>query len=658
MLLVAAGGASANCIGDTTGTVFGCGATVTESCTFNADMTCAAGDGLTVGAAGITINGYNATLGQFFKIMNGTVVAGEAGIRNSAGHADVTIKNLEITNFGTGISISADSNTVDNCTIHDNGVANSGSTYGIDVSGNHNTITGCRIYNTAGYSNYASVFGGSGVGISDSAEVGLNTITGNDIYGNDEFGVVIRPTSPHNVISYNHITGNKVGIIAVAACTFNTTVECNNASVNGVGICMAYAGSNYIANNTANNSDDIGLIAGHPSGAGISLILGASDNMLFNNTLCHNDNYGIYDASGGNEFYNNTACFNPIDIWDGGSTGDNNTCSTTYNYDDTGTTGCTFPCPCWGADLVVTNKTERWNVTGVDYYVNYTVCNIGTANSNESFTTIYINGVSNGTDTLPALGIDECYTNASWGPFPSYGCDEIRLWADSTNTTSECDEGNNNLTNKFGRPDLVIDITNFTWADPSWKTFTVNYTVTNQGTLATTTQCWVNFTCPDWPGQNCIDSVPVPPLAANGDNYSRVGAGPFTINGTFNPVTAYVDWNDTIIDECDETNNDDLRCTFTLDPKPGCAAGQCWNATNHSFACGDANLDGNVNMGGDVDLLFRHVHYPPGNPIDCLWDADVDGNTVVNMGGDVDLLFRHVHYPPGNPLNCRKGCYP
>ena len=61
-LIFFVGNAHAGCIGES-GTDFGCGDTVTESCTFDEDLSCPAGHGLIIGADGITIDGQ--TLEKF-----------------------------------------------------------------------------------------------------------------------------------------------------------------------------------------------------------------------------------------------------------------------------------------------------------------------------------------------------------------------------------------------------------------------------------------------------------------------------------------------------------------------------------------------------------------------------------------------------------------
>lgn len=84
---------AANCGGDT---ACACGDTVTASTTFTSNLTCT-GHGLIVGANNITIDGGSYTI-------TGDASSSDYGINNSGGWDGVTIKNLNITNFGRGIS--------------------------------------------------------------------------------------------------------------------------------------------------------------------------------------------------------------------------------------------------------------------------------------------------------------------------------------------------------------------------------------------------------------------------------------------------------------------------------------------------------------------------------------------------------------------------
>ena len=73
----------------------GCGAVLTEDTILNVLMHCPDGDGLVIGASGITVD---MTWGGLY----GSGTPGTAGIRNHGFH-DVVIKNGEIENFGDGI---------------------------------------------------------------------------------------------------------------------------------------------------------------------------------------------------------------------------------------------------------------------------------------------------------------------------------------------------------------------------------------------------------------------------------------------------------------------------------------------------------------------------------------------------------------------------
>ena len=90
---------------------------------------------------------------------------------------------------------------------------------------------------------------------------------------------------------------------------------------------------NTIRNNIASYNKN-GSLTGLPGtlhgGGGINIGRsdGSFENELYNNTVC------------GNEYLDIHVCLECV-----GNTGDENTCDTTYNYDDTGTTGCTYSCP-------------------------------------------------------------------------------------------------------------------------------------------------------------------------------------------------------------------------------------------------------------------------------------------------------------------------
>jgi hypothetical protein len=86
-------------IGPARAQALGCGATVTQDVTLTADLLDCPGDGLVVGAAGITVdlNGHT---------VSGRIISGgdpgQVGIDNSGGHDDVTIRNGTVRDFARG----------------------------------------------------------------------------------------------------------------------------------------------------------------------------------------------------------------------------------------------------------------------------------------------------------------------------------------------------------------------------------------------------------------------------------------------------------------------------------------------------------------------------------------------------------------------------
>ena len=102
-------------------------------------------------------------------------------------------------------------------------------------------------------------------------------------------------------------------------------------------------------------------------------------------------------------------------------------------------------------DLSITEKSEEW-VNATHYNVKYTVCNIGDALAGESNTTITIDGVDTLEDSVPALGVGECYTNTV-GPFECTApSDTIKVCADNDNDVAESNEMNNCMENVLECP--------------------------------------------------------------------------------------------------------------------------------------------------------------------------------------------------------------
>jgi parallel beta-helix repeat protein len=355
------------CIGATKN--FGCGDTVTESCTFNGSMNCQVGHGLIVGADGITIDGTDSMFTiNGIKPTNCSFVGEQTlGPRNGIhcdGYKDVVLKNMRIKNFCNGIGVKGNpwekSNIkIENCEVYYNGDAVEGSvTHGIKlVAVSYSIVTNCEIHDNTGIGDSCGS-GGNGIfsyGSTSGFGGNNNSFTSNELYNNRKGGFFtkMRP-------DYVHVTDNKIwgngqgGIILRCMASNNHFIEDNDVSDNyGDGI---YIGGNYntVRDNTVRNNR-----AGHrvgdtcvEDGDGIDMGRsdGSCDNTVYNNTISGNEGNGIHIVGGvsGNSLSGNIVCENgDVDIYDGDATiGADNTCDTTDNYKDTvtGTTNCRYNC--------------------------------------------------------------------------------------------------------------------------------------------------------------------------------------------------------------------------------------------------------------------------------------------------------------------------
>ncbi|MEA3282137.1 MAG: S8 family serine peptidase [Euryarchaeota archaeon] len=305
------------------GTIFPCGSTVTGSCTFNCDMNCSARHGLIIGADGIIIDGA------------GHRITGErdgynVGIYNQNGQDDVVIRDLEIAGFSTGIRVSnADNNTINNCTVHDNGnvvMHDPATTHGIDLCPYvcNSSITDCRVYNNTGMPTGGCGTGGTGIRMMQYS--GYNNVSGNAVYDNAVAGIYSKQSCTYNNVSRNMVMGNGVN---------------KGSFTGGIRLQCKHTGYWTIEHNRVTGTNGPGIY------------VGGSENLIRNNTVSSNTGNGIDisrdDGSFDNELYGNTVCNNgDIDISTFGTgsntTGDGNTCDTAKDYDDTGATGCTYSC--------------------------------------------------------------------------------------------------------------------------------------------------------------------------------------------------------------------------------------------------------------------------------------------------------------------------
>ncbi|MCK4613526.1 MAG: right-handed parallel beta-helix repeat-containing protein, partial [Thermoplasmata archaeon] len=326
------------------GTVYKCGDVVTQSCTFNGDLSCPSGHGLIIGESNIVIDGDNHTL---TGASPGTCDDGvpRSGILNHAlvsplvsTYDHVVIKNLEIENLCNGIYLEyptdqgyiAD-NKIENCKIHHNG-NNQGDdilTHGIKmVYVSESTVKNCEVYENTGTGTGCD---GGGDGIFLSGPYGDNNIiTKNIIYNNRKDGILIKRNAEYNEISHNEITRNgQAGINIRCKASDSNTLEYNDIKENhGDGIFVG-GNENIIRYNnvTENTHGSFAGIVGSGDGIDMGRSDASCDNTVSENTVCNNEGMDIRAAE-------ETT----------GNSGDENTCDSTENYNDDGTTGCTYEC--------------------------------------------------------------------------------------------------------------------------------------------------------------------------------------------------------------------------------------------------------------------------------------------------------------------------
>ena len=655
-LLTGTSGAAPACVAQD-GTAFLCGDTVFMSCALNGSMVCPR-EGLIIGADGVVIDG------------NGYAITGSAtpsdcewcsevepcsvsGIYN-VGYDDVVIRNIEISGFCTGIAlagIGADAVcniTITKCRIHNNGFNTTSGiseivTHGIHacrIEGSEDepalTITENEIYNNEGTGGGCGD-GGNGIfiyaGGSGNSHEYCN-ISHNRLYGNAKAGFWTKMMLSMARITHNEVWGNGDGtgitddvrggiILRCKKSSYNLVAE-NNVSCNtgggdyGYGV---YVGGthNIIRNNTVNRNTADGISMGRSDGS--------SHTQIYDNTVCENGGYGVYAADNtlNNTLYRNTIYGNgQADIQDvsDGLSGDDNTCDTAYQYCDR-SASCPPPCvyqsPGLGPDLVLSELEPSWIVSGVNYTIDYAVCNLGKgASASASKTGAYINDALQLSDPVPALGPSECY-ESKLGPFPSFGIVTIRLVADVLNNeTEDHKKANNNLTDVFGGADLVITGFDEIWVDQREKKYNLTYTVENVGDLPTPVNVWTNFTelHGEW---SDIDPAPIPAGLGVGESVTHI-AGPFTMEGDSDWLESWVNFNHTL----DENVEDDLhgnRARFTFSsPSP------------QPPRKGDLNGDGLITTADAVIALQMAVS------CDYVEDADVNGDGAVTAHDALMIL--------------------
>ncbi|MFH1789352.1 MAG: right-handed parallel beta-helix repeat-containing protein [Candidatus Altiarchaeota archaeon] len=213
-----------------------------------------------------------------------------------------------------------------------------------------------------------------------------HTLTGNFIDNNGDDGIYLHSVS-YTLISNNTLSNNREEGIYLSSSSESNNVTLNTIITNGGSGIDMRSSSNHIISNNLSNNDAYGIyltssnnillsntVNHHIAFPGIGLY--GTNNTVINNTANYNEygiyvssytdindntvkfnfKHGIFDAIGSTNItlQNNIVCFNNqgngnySDIYARSNmTGLNNTCDTTFNYNDTNTHGCINPCvPC------------------------------------------------------------------------------------------------------------------------------------------------------------------------------------------------------------------------------------------------------------------------------------------------------------------------
>jgi parallel beta-helix repeat protein len=309
----------------------GCGQVLTRSITLSNDLLACAGDGLVIGAGGITVdlNGH---------LLQGTGLG--AGVRNP-GHHDVTIRGGTIRNFDSGVLLSESQRNVVAGISFDQtelGGVHLNNADGSQVRDNHvNGFSGAAFHLTGGSSSNLvagnAVAAGNGEAIVVEGSSDHNRLEGNRLSGSSDSGIRVDFSSNTTVVG-NLVAGGSDAAITMTGAP-RSVVQSN--TVQGVGdaaILLANSTANVIRFNTLGQSADAGVVLSgvsdslikantmsHAGDAAISLQLGSSNVRIIDNQASHSSDAGVFLGDGaGNVVRGNVLLSNTTGIEVSGGT--------------------------------------------------------------------------------------------------------------------------------------------------------------------------------------------------------------------------------------------------------------------------------------------------------------------------------------------------
>jgi len=262
LLLLSVGGGSARAADVT------CGAVITQDTTLHGDLLSCPGDGLVIGADGVTLdlNGHTISYGANDHAFS--------GVDNNGGYDAVTVLDGRVQGYGNGVLLSnaADRNVVRGVTVTDTnlGIYLSGSNGELD----RNTATGNNGSGIAlGYATHDTVVsnvvtgnGFEGIELRTSSDNVLlgNLVTGNGFSRqpeNGQEGITVLVSSARNLLEKNVVSGSATDGILVDASSTGTLLAKNETTQNGDDGIEVDDPATTLTKNRANANVDLGIEA-------------------------------------------------------------------------------------------------------------------------------------------------------------------------------------------------------------------------------------------------------------------------------------------------------------------------------------------------------------------------------------------------------------
>jgi len=234
----------------------GCGDVITTDTRLDSDILDCSGDGVVIGAPGITLDLEGHTIdgvtGNFFA----------SGVDNVAGHDDVTVEDGSVQDFGEGVlGVGADRLVVRNLSILALRSGNSGVLFADGSDGGlveRNYIEGRPA-------------GGAGVHLSDSDD---NVVRRNTIV-DEGWGIAVGGNADRNLVERNDVTASRFTGILLLQLTTDDVFRRNDASGNdqdGFSVSHNTSGT-LLERNTAHSNGDDGIQVGSQVGTPLATIL-------------------------------------------------------------------------------------------------------------------------------------------------------------------------------------------------------------------------------------------------------------------------------------------------------------------------------------------------------------------------------------------------